>query len=94
MLSYRGGRRPARWSATLCAAVGGIIGIRKFIYDFWGDTVNTASRLESHGVPGSIQVTAETAARLSSSYVCEPRGEVHLKGKGPVDVFFLTARKA
>ena len=75
-------------------AVGGIIGIRKFIYDFWGDTVNTASRLESHGVPGAIQVTAETAARLSSAYVCEPRGAVHLKGKGPVDVFFLTGRKS
>ncbi|CAN5618530.1 hypothetical protein BH23CHL8_BH23CHL8_21110 [soil metagenome] len=75
-------------------AVGGIIGLKRFIYDFWGDTVNTASRLESHGVPGRIQVTAETAERLSGGYTVVPRGPVDLKGKGQVEAFFLTGRKA
>ena len=74
-------------------AVAGIIGLKKFIYDMWGDTVNTASRLESHGVPGRIQITAGTAARLAAGYVFEPRGPVEIKGKGPVEVGFLVARR-
>jgi urea transport system substrate-binding protein len=74
-------------------AVAGIIGLKKFIYDIWGDTVNTASRLESHGVPGRIQVTAATADRLASGYVVEPRGIVEIKGKGPVETCFLVARR-
>ncbi|HET7686601.1 MAG TPA: adenylate/guanylate cyclase domain-containing protein, partial [Candidatus Limnocylindria bacterium] len=74
-------------------AVAGIIGLKKFIYDIWGDTVNTASRLESHGLPGRIQVTSETAERLAAGYLFEPRGTVEIKGKGPVDACFLVARR-
>jgi adenylate cyclase len=70
-------------------AVAGVIGRRKFIYDLWGDTVNTASRMESHGVPGRIQVTARTAEALGSSFALERRGTIEVKGKGPMDTFFL-----
>ena len=73
--------------------IGGVIGLKKFIYDVWGDTVNTASRLESHGIPGRIQVAAPTAERLADRYVFEPRGRVELKGKGPVETWFLVARR-
>jgi class 3 adenylate cyclase len=74
--------------------IGGVIGLKKFIYDVWGDTVNTASRLESHGEPGRIQVTAETARRLEHAYRLERRGTVELKGKGPTETFFLLDHRA
>jgi len=73
--------------------IGGVIGLKKFIYDVWGDTVNTASRMESHGVPGCIQVTLDTAARLRDRYVVERRGPVEVKGKGLVDTYFLIGRR-
>jgi guanylate cyclase len=69
--------------------VAGVIGRRKFIYDMWGDTVNTASRMESHGVPGRAQVTARTASRLETSFALEPCGEIDVKGKGPTEAFLL-----
>lgn len=61
--------------------VAGVIGRNKFIYDLWGDTVNTASRMESHGVPGRIQVTEATYRRLQGRYRFEDRGEIEVKGK-------------
>jgi adenylate cyclase len=70
-------------------AVAGVIGQRKFIYDLWGDTVNTASRMESHGVPGGIQVTARTAAALGPGFLLRPRGTIEVKGKGPMETFLL-----
>jgi class 3 adenylate cyclase len=73
-------------------AVAGVIGIKKFIYDVWGDTVNTASRLESHGVPGRIQVSRSTYERLGDRYAFEPRGEVELKGKGRVETWLVVGR--
>jgi guanylate cyclase len=69
--------------------VAGVIGRRKFIYDVWGDTVNTASRMESHGVPGRIQVTARVAQALEDSYVLESRGAIEVKGKAPMETFLL-----
>jgi guanylate cyclase len=69
--------------------VAGVIGRRKFIYDLWGDTVNTASRMESHGVPGEVQVTARVAAVLAGSFRLEPRGTIEIKGKGPMETFLL-----
>ncbi len=71
--------------------VAGVIGEQKFIYDLWGDTVNTASRMESHGMAGLIQVTADTRDRLDGAYVLTPRGTVDVKGKGPMPVFLLEA---
>lgn len=73
--------------------VAGVIGRKKFIYDLWGDTVNTASRMESHGVGGCIQVTAEIYERLQDKYHFEERGTVYVKGKGEMTTYFLTARK-
>ncbi|NJP07257.1 MAG: response regulator [Chloroflexaceae bacterium] len=73
--------------------VAGVIGTRKFSYDLWGDTVNTASRMESHGVSGSIQVTPETYERLHERYLFEPRGCIPVKGKGELMTYLLTGRR-
>ena len=62
--------------------VGGVIGKNKFAYDFWGDTVNTASRMESHGVPGKIHVSEETRREIAGHYATEERGKIEIKGKG------------
>ena len=75
-------------------AVAGVIGIKKFIYDVWGDTVNTASRMESHGVPGRVQVTRSTYERLRDTHDFEPRGVVDVKGKGPIETYLLVGRRA
>lgn len=72
--------------------VAGVIGTRKFIYDVWGDTVNMASRMESLGVPGRVQVTATVMERLSGSFALEPRGLIEVKGKGPTPAWLLVAR--
>jgi class 3 adenylate cyclase len=72
--------------------VAGVIGRYKFIYDLWGDTVNTASRMESHGVPGCIQVTARTYQRLHDAYRFERRGPIAVKGKGEMVTWFLLGR--
>ena len=74
-------------------AVAGVIGLKKFIYDVWGDTVNTASRMESTGVPGRLQVTRETRDRLAGEFELERRGIVEVKGKGAIETWFLIGRK-
>ena len=74
-------------------AVAGVIGLRKFIYDVWGDTVNTASRMESTGVPGRSQVTPETYERLRDRFTFERRGPVEVKGKGIIETWFLAGRR-
>jgi class 3 adenylate cyclase len=72
--------------------VAGVIGRHKFTYDLWGDTVNTASRMESHGVPGRIQVTEATYRRLSDRFQFEDRGEIEIKGKGRLRAYLLIGR--
>lgn len=74
--------------------VAGVIGRKKFIYDLWGDTVNTASRMESHGLPGSIQVTQEAYERLRGRFVFQDRGLISIKGKGEMAVYLLLGRKS
>ena len=69
--------------------VAGVIGRRKFIYDLWGDTVNTASRMESHGLPGEIQITERVAAALGPEFDVRRRGTVQVKGKGPMVTHLL-----
>ena len=73
--------------------VAGIIGIHKFIYDVWGDTVNVASRLEAHGLPGRIHVSEQTRRALEHRYEFEPCGPVHIRGKGSLRTAFLSARR-
>lgn len=72
--------------------IAGVIGRHKFIYDLWGDTVNTASRMESHGLPGRIQVTEATHERLRHRYRFEERGEIEVKGKGRLMAYLLVGR--
>jgi adenylate cyclase len=72
----------------------GVIGTKKFTYDLWGDTVNTASRMESQGVAGSIQVTVATYERLRDKYVFEERGVIQVKGKGDMMAYLLMGRKS
>jgi adenylate cyclase len=74
--------------------VAGVIGRRKFAYDLWGDTVNTASRMESHGSPGRIHVSEATRALLEREFVLEGRGTVNVKGKGELRTFWLEHRRA
>jgi len=73
--------------------IAGVIGKKKFIYDLWGDAVNVASRMESHGIPGYIQVTSATYERLKHKYLFENRGQIHVKGKGEMMTYFLTGKK-
>jgi adenylate cyclase len=69
--------------------VAGVIGTKRFLYDLWGDAVNTASRMESHGAPGEIQMTRSTFQLLDGEFVCEPRGTVEVKGKGRMETWYL-----
>jgi guanylate cyclase len=71
--------------------VAGVIGRKRFLYDLWGDAVNTASRMESHGTPGRIQITRATYELLADDFECEPRGTIAVKGKGEVEAWYLTA---
>lgn len=73
--------------------IAGVIGKQKFHYDVWGDTVNVASRMESHGEPGKIQITRAAYELLKEQFVCQPRGKVAVKGRGEMETWFLVARK-
>ena len=73
--------------------VAGVIGRQKFIYDLWGDTVNTASRMESHGIGDNFQCTDAVRTLLDHRYEFKPRGEVEIKGKGSMPTYFLVGAK-
>jgi class 3 adenylate cyclase len=75
-------------------AIAGVIGTKKFIYDLWGDAVNTASRMESHGIAGAIQVTQSTYDILQNKYLFKDRGIIHVKGKGDMNTYLLAGRLA
>ena len=73
--------------------VAGVIGRKRFLYDLWGDAVNTASRMESHGTPGRIQITRATYELLGDEFDCEPRGTITVKGKGAMEAWYLVGRR-
>jgi class 3 adenylate cyclase len=74
--------------------VAGVIGTRKFAYDLWGDTVNMASRMESHGSPGIIQVTEQVFQCLRERFDFEAPQQVQIKGRGVMTTYQLVGRKS
>lgn len=74
--------------------VAGVIGLKKFSYDLWGDTVNIASRMESHGIAGKIQITESTCEYLGDDFILEKRGEIEVKGKGKMTTYLLLNEKS
>ncbi len=73
--------------------VAGVIGQTKFHYDLWGDTVNTASRMESHGKAGRVQIAQNTYELIKGDFECERRGTIQVKGKGEMETWFVLNRK-
>jgi adenylate cyclase len=73
--------------------VAGVIGRKRFLYDLWGDAVNTASRMESQGTPGRIQITRATYELIADEFECEPRGTISVKGKGEMEVWYVVGRR-
>jgi guanylate cyclase len=88
------GRLRMRYGIHTGSVVAGVIGKRKFSYDLWGDTVNTAARMESHGIPDAIQVTEDVYETLRDRYSFTPRGPVQIRGKGEMSTYLLEARIA
>jgi len=86
---FRGSSFALRIGINAGPVVAGVIGRNKFTYDLWGDTVNLASRMESHGIPGAIQVTASIYTPLADRYAFEVRGPVEVKGLGMIDTWLL-----
>jgi adenylate cyclase len=83
------GRLQARVGIHYGEAIGGIIGSEKFFFDIWGPTVNLASRLESHSLPGKVNVSADVWHALSGSVRGSDRGEIEVKGVGPLQMYFV-----
>ncbi|TAE00945.1 MAG: hypothetical protein EAZ97_04425 [Bacteroidetes bacterium] len=73
--------------------VAGVVGSKKFAYDIWGDAVNLASRMESSGEPGKVNISGETYEIVKEKYVCTPRGKVYAKNKGDVEMYFVESKK-
>ena len=85
---------PIRLGIASGPVVAGVVGARKFFYDVWGDAVNVASRMESTGELGKIQVSEDTYERLKDEFVLEDRGLIDVKGKGQMLTWFLVGRRA
>jgi adenylate cyclase len=74
--------------------IAGVIGTKRFLYDLWGDAVNLASRMETNGTPGEIQIARATYELLKDDFVCTPRGTIEVKGKGPTETWFLVGPRS
>jgi class 3 adenylate cyclase len=74
--------------------VAGVIGSKRFLYDLWGDSVNTASRMESQSTPGEIQITRATYELLKDEFVCRRRGTIEVKGKGQMETWYLVGPRS
>ena len=85
---------PIRFGIASGPVVAGVVGARKFFYDVWGDAVNIASRMESTGEPGKIQVSQKAYQRLNGEFLLESRGAIDVKGKGEMETWFLVGRKS
>jgi len=92
--TFRNGQRVSfRIGINSGSMIAGVIGRRKFVYDVWGDAVNVASRMESHGLGGAVQITQSTYELIKDEFVCEPRGTVNVKGKGEMEVWLVKSAK-
>ena len=92
--TFRNGRKISfRIGINSGSMIAGVIGKRKFVYDVWGDAVNVASRMESHGMGGKIQITRATYELIKDEFICEPRGTVNVKGKGEMEVWLVLSAK-
>ncbi len=92
--TFRDGQRVSfRIGINSGSMIAGVIGRRKFVYDVWGDAVNIASRMESHGLGGAVQITQTTYELIKDEFVCEPRGTVNVKGKGEMEVWLVIGTK-
>ena len=82
----------AGMASSSCPVVAGIVGVKKFQYDIWGDTVNTASRMESSGVVGKVNVSQSTYEMLKDDpqFAFENRGKIEAKGKGEIEMYFVS----
>jgi adenylate cyclase len=93
--TFRNGQRVSfRIGINSGSMIAGVIGRRKFVYDVWGDAVNVASRMESHGIGDSVQITQATYGLIKDEFVCKPRGTVNIKGKGKMEVWLVLSAKA
>ena len=90
---HNGHRLSFRLGINSGSVIAGVIGRRKFVYDVWGDAVNVASRMESHGLGGAVQVTRATYELIKDEFDCEPRGTVDVKGKGEMEVWLVMSAK-
>jgi class 3 adenylate cyclase/HD superfamily phosphodiesterase/streptogramin lyase len=91
------GKDESEWGLRLGIHTGniiaGVIGIKRFAYDIWGDTVNVASRVETHGEVGMVNVSEATHEEIKDFFICEYRGKIHAKNKGEIDMFFVHSIK-
>jgi adenylate cyclase len=92
--TFRNGQRVSfRIGINSGSMIAGVIGRRKFVYDVWGDAVNIASRMESHGLGGAVQITQTTYELIKDEFDCEPRGTMTIKGKGEMEVWLVKSVK-
>jgi adenylate cyclase len=90
---FNGKKLHFRFGINSGPVIAGVIGRKKFSYDLWGDSVNIASRMESHGNSGEIQITEATYELIKDNFICVPQGTVHVKGKGDMSVWFVSVIK-
>ena len=92
---FLGGKHPIeiRIGINSGSLIAGVIGRKKYFYALWGDMVNTASRMESHGLSGKIQITRATYELVKKEFECEYVGEIPIKGKGNMETWHLLSKK-